>query len=124
MSWLEKLRNKSQSEKKKLLWIVMGITSVIVFLVWLTAIPKDYLNKEGEKKEHLADLQGAIQGTFSGQEFDELQDSVDKLKNIDGEMIGLEETLDKSADDSQLDTQPEDTDIKPKNRLPLEEQRD
>lgn len=122
MNLLEKLRNKSQSEKSKLLWITVGVASTIVFLVWLVVMPKDYLANKDERNKHLDNLKGGIQGTFSGQEFDELRDSVDKLKNIDHEMIQSEGISDKPSDDSQAEVQPENpNNTGSKNRLPLEE---
>ena len=117
MNFFEDLRNKPREERKKLLWIITGVASVIIFIIWFILAPKDYLNKDNDGRVHLSDLKGEIQDSFSGTEFDELQDNVDKLKNVSGDDVPIDE-LTGSADEYSEGTKTEN--IKPKNRLPLE----
>ncbi|MFH2104817.1 MAG: hypothetical protein ABII72_01125 [Parcubacteria group bacterium] len=116
MNWLESLQEKSRPEKNKLLWIAAGVITVMVIVIWISAIPKDYLKKQEVTGPRVSDLKGALQESFSGTEYNELQDNINKLKNVSDEVPKPEEMTEDTNQPME-----ESSTIKPENRLPLEE---
>lgn len=39
MSWIEKIQNKTQPEKMRIIWTVAAITAVLLILVWIISAP-------------------------------------------------------------------------------------
>lgn len=35
MSWIERLRNRSDAEKRKILWIILLVALLILILIWI-----------------------------------------------------------------------------------------
>lgn len=80
MPFFSKLQNKTPKEKRKLLWIFVCTSTVIIFILWITVFPKDYLSNN-EKQKSLTGLKDEFYNSKENQEFDQYMDS---LKILDG----------------------------------------
>ncbi|MBU1177839.1 hypothetical protein KJ903_01340 [Patescibacteria group bacterium] len=121
MKYFQDLKNKSVPERKKFLWLVAGITSALMLLVWLIVIPKDYLARENAGESQFSSLKGQIQESLSGEEYNQMQGGVDKIKTIDGEIPQLEEIVETDQKLREQTSEKKEGDTVPINRLPLED---
>lgn len=126
MSIFNNIQNKAPKEKRRLLWIFTGISTLIIFILWIVIFPKDYLdNKEGQKS--FSDLKEEFDNSEENKQFDEYMNSLEIFQNFDKQM-DLESILDEaqntdtkqksSADKNYVSEIEDETDIY---RLPLEQ---
>jgi hypothetical protein len=80
MDFLDNLRNKSRRERTKILWISVGVSSFLIFVLWLFVFPKDYFRESQEGKK-LSDLRGEL--NVSDQEFEEFKKNIGLLDDFD-----------------------------------------
>ncbi len=98
MPIFSKLQNKTPKEKRRLLWISVCTSTVIIFILWITVFPKDYLgNNEGQKS--LTGLKDEFYNSEENQEFDQYMDSLKILDNFE-ENFNLESIIQNEQNDT------------------------
>ena len=120
MSFLDDLQNKPGKEKTKILWILVGISTFLIFTLWLFVFPKNYL-KEGQNEKKLGDLKSEL--NISDQDFEEFKKNIGLLEDFE-EGLSFEELQEKIGVTDQDDIEEEEDEIDsfPRTyRLPLEE---
>ena len=94
MPIFKNLHNKTPKEKRKLLWIFTGISTLIIFILWILIFPKDYLdNKEGQKS--FTDIKDEFDNSEENKQFDQYMDSLEIFENFD-EQMDIDSLIDKA----------------------------
>lgn len=119
IKFIQELRDKPEKDRRKILIIASGVTAVVILLVWLIIIPKDYLKKENHGESQFSGLSGQVKDGFSGENLNELQKGLDGLKDIKDGNMQLDQ-INQSEENVPAPKTKNDV-AKPKNRLPLEE---
>lgn len=125
MPILNNLHNKTPKEKRRLLWIFTGASTMVIFILWIVIFPKDYLdNKEGQKS--LGDIKEEFDNSEENKQFDQYMNSLEIFENFD-EKMDIDSLIDKAQNSStkQMSSSNENNvnEIEEKtyyNRLPIE----
>jgi hypothetical protein len=122
MPILKNIQSKPPREKRKMLWILVGSSAVIIFILWIVVFPKDYLEKKDDQKS-FGELREEFENSEENKQFDEYMNSLEIFEQFD-ENLDFEDIINE-AQNTEYNTDPymqnvSDGEPRQKLRLPLE----
>lgn len=125
MPILKNIQSKSPREKRKMLWILVGSSAIVIFILWIVVFPKDYLEKKDDQKS-LGEIREEFENSEENKQFDEYMNSLEIFdqfeENLDFEDILNEaQNTEINSNNSQGIENNSDYEPRQKLRLPLEQ---